>query len=85
MKKYCFLLSYAGENYNGCQRQRSEALDTIEEHVLKALYKNGWISEYDYHYCNEIEFERASRTDRGVSALRQCISLLLGKLLRYSP
>lgn len=78
LKRYCFLLAYAGENYSGIQRQRKEVLSSIEEYLLDAMLKCEWITPFAYHYTRDIEFERASRTDKGVSAIRQCVSLLLG-------
>lgn len=79
-KKICLLLGYSGGKYNGCQRQKNSLQNTIEEHLLKALLKNEWITPYDYYNSHKIDFERASRTDKGVSAARQCISLLMSKL-----
>lgn len=75
------LISYSGANYNGCQRQPTRDPLTIEEQLLKVLLQNQWITPMDHRHTAQIEFARASRTDKRVSAVRQCISLLLRKLI----
>lgn len=80
IKKYCMLVSYSGANYNGCQRQHTRDPFTIEEQLLKVLLQHQWITPLDHRHTAQIEFARASRTDKGVSAVRQSVSLLLRKL-----
>lgn len=83
VKKYCLLLGYAGANYLGIQRQRDQNPNTIEEQLLKVLLKHQWITSLEHSFTKNLDFARASRTDKGVSAVKQCISLLLRKLFYY--
>lgn len=77
-RKYLMLLGYAGANYIGMQRNPD--VNTIEEELLKALFKNNMITDEAFHQPQYCHFQRAARTDKGVSAARQCISLKLRKL-----
>lgn len=76
-RKYLMLLGYAGGNYVGMQRNPD--VNTIEEEILKALFKNNMITEEGFRQPQYTHFQRAARTDKGVSAARQCISLKLRK------
>lgn len=58
---------------------RNPGAKTIEEDVLKALLKAGYITEDIYIQPQLTQFQRAARTDKGVSALRQVLSLKLRK------
>lgn len=78
-KKVCLLLGYSGVNYFGMQR--NPEMKTIEEDLLTALLKNKWINEEHFKQAQTIQFQRAARTDKGVSAARQCVSLKLRKSL----
>jgi tRNA pseudouridine38-40 synthase len=60
--------------------QRNPDVPTIEEELLKAMLKNNWISEDGYKTPQQAFFQRAARTDKGVSAARQVVSLKLRKL-----
>lgn len=73
------LLGYSGGKYVGMQMQRNTDSNTIEEYLLQALLKNEWMTKKAYKLPHTIEFQRAARTDKGVSAARQCCSLLLRK------
>lgn len=84
-RKFCMLLSYSGANYMGSQRQWQSYDNTIEEMVLKALLRNNWITHLEYRYPKRISFESASRTDKGVSAARQCFSLFARELILNTP
>lgn len=65
--------AYLGWNYNGLAYQYEPTpLPTVEEEVLKALAQARLISSPDPGCC---EFSRCGRTDRGVSAMNQVISL----------
>lgn len=77
--KFCMLLGYSGGKYVGMQMQRNTDSNTIEEYLLQALLKNEWMTKKAYKQPHTIEFQRAARTDKGVSAARQCCSLLLRK------
>lgn len=58
---------------------RNPETKTIEEDLLKAMLKNNWITEDAFKQIQTIQFQRAARTDKGVSAARQCVSLKLRK------
>lgn len=76
-RKYCMLMGYAGANYYGMQRNPD--VNTIEEELLKVLFKNKLINEDGFKQSQNINFQRAARTDKGVSAARQCCSMKLRK------
>uniref|UniRef100_A0A1B6KLH8 Pseudouridine synthase I TruA alpha/beta domain-containing protein n=1 Tax=Graphocephala atropunctata TaxID=36148 RepID=A0A1B6KLH8_9HEMI len=69
------LLAYAGQGYYGFQR--NPGVKTIEEDLLLALFKVGYINEQILNNSRLIRLDRASRTDKGVSALGQVVSLKL--------
>ncbi|KAL1122954.1 hypothetical protein AAG570_003279 [Ranatra chinensis] len=52
-------------------------MKTIEEDVLTAFLNGGLITEEGYNQPQSIQFQRAARTDKGVSAVRQVLSLKL--------
>ncbi|KAL3285507.1 hypothetical protein HHI36_000039 [Cryptolaemus montrouzieri] len=74
-KKYAMLLGYCGVDYYGMQRNPS--MRTIEEDLLKALFSTNHITEDSYDVVQNMQFQRAARTDKGVSAVRQVVSLKL--------
>ncbi|XP_031636723.1 tRNA pseudouridine synthase A-like [Contarinia nasturtii] len=74
-RKYLMVMGYAGSNYIGMQRNPD--VNTIEEELLKALFKNNLITEDAFQQPQYSHFQRAARTDKGVSASRQCVSLKL--------
>lgn len=80
-RKFCMLLGYSGTNYMGAQRQWQSYDNTIEEILLKALLQIDWITPFEYRYPHRFGFEGASRTDKGVSAIRQCYAFFARKLL----
>lgn len=59
---------------------RNPGTKTIEEDLLAALLKAGYINEEVFNEPQLISFQRAARTDKGVSAIRQVLSLKLRKL-----
>lgn len=61
------------------QYQKQENIQTIEGILMKALLNNKWISKSSYYHPDNIHFQHASRTDRGVSAAQQCVSMRLRK------
>ncbi|XP_017761974.1 PREDICTED: tRNA pseudouridine synthase A, mitochondrial-like [Eufriesea mexicana] len=69
------MLGYLGRNYFGMQINRGTK--TIEESLLTALLKANFITNSQFEDVREIRFQRAARTDKGVSAVRQIVSLLL--------
>ncbi|UXI20133.1 BCL-6 corepressor [Sarcoptes scabiei] len=81
-KKWVMCLGYSGRGYFGMQRQiRNEKiiddLPTIENELLKSFWKAELITENEYNTPSLLRFQRAARTDKNVSALRQIISLNL--------
>lgn len=79
-KKCCLLLGYSGAKYFGMQRNRDRP--TIEEELLVAMLKHKWINEEGFKLPQMVHFQRAARTDKGVSAARQCVSLKLRKFVQ---
>ncbi|OAD53987.1 tRNA pseudouridine synthase A, mitochondrial, partial [Eufriesea mexicana] len=74
-KNFVIMLGYLGRNYFGMQINRGTK--TIEESLLTALLKANFITNSQFEDVREIRFQRAARTDKGVSAVRQIVSLLL--------
>jgi len=77
-RKVALLLAYCGARYHGMQKNPD--VETIELKLLEALCKiNAIKSEHKEAYLvtndNQISFQRAARTDKGVSAARQVVSL----------
>ena len=71
--KFLFKIYYIGTNqYHGSQRQPD--LPTIEQCVLNALEKTGYISN-----IKNSDFEFSSRTDRFVSARGACFTCIIEK------
>jgi len=80
-KKSAILLSYCGANYFGMQR--NPGMQTIEEELFKAMLKHKWITEDSFEQVQIACFQRAARTDKGVSAARQVCSVKLRKLVDF--
>ena len=76
--KFCLLLGFAGGNYYGMQF--NESVNTIEDEMLKAMVKQKWILPEHLAKPWTFDFVRGSRTDRGVSAARMNVSMVLRKL-----
>lgn len=74
-KKYAVLLGYAGSDYFGMQRNPQTR--TVEEDFLKALLTINYISTEAFDQVQQIQFQRAARTDKGVSACGQVVSIKL--------
>ncbi|XP_035453161.2 pseudouridylate synthase 1 homolog isoform X1 [Spodoptera frugiperda] len=74
-KKMALVLGYCGVDYYGMQR--NPGVRTIEEDLLKALLEAKYITEDDFNNQQNTQFQRSSRTDKGVSAARQVVSLKL--------
>lgn len=58
---------------------RNKGVKTVEEELLLALKSKNLITDEGFEQIQTMHFQRAARTDKGVSALRQIISLLLRK------
>lgn len=52
-------------------------MKTIEEDLLTSLLKAGFITEEAFNTPQLVQFQRAARTDKGVSAARQVVSIKL--------
>lgn len=76
-KNYAMMLSYLGKDYYGMQR--NPGMKTIEEDLINALLKADLITTEHFENIRGINFQRAARTDKGVSAIRQVVSLKLRK------
>ncbi|XP_017890874.1 tRNA pseudouridine synthase A [Ceratina calcarata] len=74
-KNSVIMLSYVGRDYLGMQINRGTK--TIEECLLSALLKADFITKEQFEDVREIKFQRAARTDKGVSAVRNIVSLKL--------
>uniref|UniRef100_A0A0N4ZJ97 Pseudouridylate synthase 1 homolog n=1 Tax=Parastrongyloides trichosuri TaxID=131310 RepID=A0A0N4ZJ97_PARTI len=77
LKKYAMLLAYQGKNYFGMQTQKDQ--ETIEGKIFEALYKCNLITEEQKNDPYSFYFQRAARTDKAVSAVRQTCSMFLPK------
>ncbi|XP_011341184.1 tRNA pseudouridine synthase A isoform X2 [Ooceraea biroi] len=74
-KNHAMMLSYLGKDYYGMQR--NPGMKTIEEDLVAALLKADLITSEHFENIRAINFQRAARTDKGVSAIRQIVSLKL--------
>eukprot|EP00794_Sanderia_malayensis_P012072 gene12072-13316_t len=72
-KKVALLISYCGAGYFGMQK--NPGVNTIEDELIDALYKAGGISEDLKNNLGKMSFQRCARTDKGVSAANQVVSL----------
>ncbi|CCW60487.1 unnamed protein product [Phytomonas sp. EM1] len=84
-RKVALVFGYIGEKYCGLQWNHLPNYPTIEESLLKAMFECDLISAENFRSAKVqqlIGFERASRTDKGVHALRNVISVNL--MLPYS-
>lgn len=70
-KKVAMLLSYCGVGYQGMQI--NPGTRTIEKDLVNALYKAGCVPEGSN--MGKMNFQRCARTDKGVSAIGQVVSL----------
>ncbi|KAK3599424.1 hypothetical protein CHS0354_036442 [Potamilus streckersoni] len=72
-KKVALLFGYCGKGYHGLQINKD--MPTIERDILQALVKAECIPQGHADDMSKMSFQRASRTDKGVSAAGQVISL----------
>nr|CAD7426269.1 unnamed protein product [Timema monikensis] len=56
---------------------RNPGMQTIEEELINSMLKAELISEEAFTTPQQMQFQRAARTDKGVSAARQVVSLKL--------
>ncbi|KAK6013587.1 tRNA pseudouridine synthase A [Ostertagia ostertagi] len=71
------LLAYQGKEYFGMQIQKEHP--TIEGQLINAMNKLGWITDEMKEQPGLFHFQRAARTDRAVSAVRQICGMELPK------
>ncbi|XP_036385786.1 tRNA pseudouridine synthase A [Megalops cyprinoides] len=76
-KKVALLLAYSGRGYYGMQRHVGSSFKTIEDELVTALVKAGCIPESHVTDMKKMAFQRCARTDKGVSAAGQVVSLKL--------
>ncbi|CAJ1071167.1 tRNA pseudouridine synthase A isoform X2 [Xyrichtys novacula] len=77
-KKVVLLMAYSGKGYYGMQRNTGTSqFRTIEDDLVTALVKSGCIPENHGEDMKKMSFQRCARTDKGVSAAGQVVSLKL--------
>lgn len=74
-RKFAVFLGYNGERYYGMQI--NPGVVTIERVLLTAFHKAGLISDENKDSPGKVQWMRAARTDKGVSAIVQCVSAKL--------
>lgn len=80
-RKIAIRFAYLGWNYNGLAVQNDPSVKTVEGCILEAFNKTKVIPSLNPSDC---EFSRCGRTDTGVSAMRQVISLRVRSNLNES-
>lgn len=78
---FCFVLHSHFYQFYFCisDNKNIESLPTIESELLKSFHQVGLITDEEYNFPSKLHFQRAARTDKGVSAIRQIISLKFAK------
>ncbi|XP_069839870.1 pseudouridylate synthase 1 homolog isoform X2 [Dendropsophus ebraccatus] len=76
-KKHAIQMVYCGSGYYGMQINNSSSLPTIEGQIVSALVKAHCIPEICSTNLKLVRFQRCARTDKGVSALAQVVSVRL--------
>lgn len=74
-KKCAVMIGYCGTGYNGMQLQNDPAIKTIERDIYEAMARAGAISPENADDIKKSGFMRAARTDKGVHAAGNVISL----------
>lgn len=75
-RKVVLLLAYSGKGYYGMQRNPGcNQFKTIEDELVTALVNAGCIPENHKDDMRKMSFQRCARTDKGVSAAGQVVSL----------
>lgn len=77
-RKYAIIHGYNGHHFSG--NQKNPDVRTVEEDMENTFYKLGFISECNYGVLQKIDWMRASRTDKKVSAIMNVVSCKLHKL-----
>ena len=76
-RKYAIIHGYFGQDYSG--NTKNPGVHTVEEELENALYKEKFISPCNYGNLKKVNWMRASRTDKGVSAIMNVVSVKLHK------
>ncbi|XP_006874127.1 PREDICTED: tRNA pseudouridine synthase A, mitochondrial [Chrysochloris asiatica] len=75
-RKVVLLMAYSGKGYHGMQRNvGASQFRTIEDDLVCALVRSGCIPESHGEDMKKMSFQRCARTDKGVSAAGQVVSL----------
>ncbi|KAJ2703749.1 tRNA pseudouridine synthase 1 [Coemansia sp. IMI 203386] len=90
-RKVALLLGFCGTGFQGMQVNPNAR--TIEGELFKALVKSGAVSSENGDDQSKVQFQRAARTDKGVHAAGQVVSLkmiiedpgVLDKINEYLP
>ncbi|XP_071170590.1 pseudouridylate synthase 1 homolog isoform X2 [Mytilus edulis] len=72
-RKIAMLIGYNGKGYHGIQINKE--VNTIENEILQALVKTQCIPQEHADVPQKMSFQRACRTDKGVSAAQNLLSL----------
>ncbi|CAF5119440.1 unnamed protein product [Rotaria sp. Silwood1] len=80
-RKVCVSFGYCGAGYFGLQRNAKDKVHrTIEDELVEAFVKVGAIPQAHADDMSKMGFQRAARTDKGVSAVANLVSLKLSPL-----
>ncbi|NP_001088988.1 pseudouridylate synthase 1 L homeolog [Xenopus laevis] len=75
-RKVVFLIAYSGKGYHGMQRNvGTSQFKTIEDELVQALVLSECIPDNHAEDMKKMSFQRCARTDKGVSAAGQVVSL----------
>ncbi|CAF0949455.1 unnamed protein product [Adineta steineri] len=80
-RKVCVSFGYCGAGYFGLQRNAKDKVHrTIEDELVEAFVKVDAIPQTHADDMSKMAFQRAARTDKGVSAVANLVSLKLAPL-----
>jgi hypothetical protein len=74
-RTFALNIGYCGTQYQGLQT--NEGAITIEGLLERALFLSGGIKECNFGNLQKVGWTRAARTDKGVHAIGQCVSMRL--------
>lgn len=74
-RKVAMFLAYLGKDYQGMQRNPNAR--TIEATLEQAIVEAGGVSDQNAGSFTKVSWSRSARTDKGVSALGQVVSMKL--------
>lgn len=72
-KKVAVCLGYCGAAYSGMQL--NPGTKTLEQYLERAIFRSGGLSRANFGHFQKVDWARCARTDKGVSALCQVVSL----------